>query len=188
MSSLFLTRIALLPMFDHPFSAAQIAGYFAFVLGVVCFLQRDDRRFKQVMIAQALSYAIHFAMLGATSSMASALIALLRTTLSLYSSSLRLALAIVALNLAIGPWLVHVWTDWLPLIATCIGTLALFLFQGIAMRLVLLTSTMLWLINTILVGSIGGTALEVMIAIANIVTIWRLWRKRPPKTAERVGA
>ena len=163
-------------MFDDAISPAQIAGYVAFVLGVICFLQRDDRRFKQTMVAQAISYAIHFAMLGAISSMASALIALLRTVLSMYFNSLRMALVVVAINLAVGPWLVHVWTDWLPLIATCIGTLALFLFKGIRMRLVLLGSTLLWLTNTILIGSIGGTALEVMILTANLVTIWRLWR------------
>jgi hypothetical protein len=170
-------------MLDQAYSAAQIAGYVAFVVGVVCFLQRDDRRFKQTMVLQALAYAIHFAMLGAITSMASALIALLRTALSMYFNSLRLALIIVALNLAVGPWLVQQWTDWLPLIATCIGTLALFLFKGIAMRVVLLFSTLLWLINTILIESIGGIALEVMIGTANIVTIWRLWRERPRPAA-----
>ncbi len=170
-------------MFENPFSAAQIAGYFAFVLGVVCFLQSDDRRFKQTMLAQALSYAIHFAMLGAITSMASALIALVRTGLSMYYNSLRLALVIVAINLALGPWLVQVWTDWLPLIATCIGTLALFLFQGIAMRVVLLLAATLWLINTILIGSIGGTALEILIISANLTTIWRLWRARKSAAA-----
>jgi hypothetical protein len=166
-------------MFDHAFSAPQIAGYVAFVLGVICFLQRDDRRFKQTMLLQALSYAVHFWMLGAITSMASALIAFLRTGLSMYFNSLKLALVIVAINLALGPWLVQVWTDWLPLIATCIGTLALFVFQGIAMRVVLLFATLLWLINTILIESIGGIALEIMISTANIVTIWRLWRARP---------
>ncbi len=170
-------------MFENPWSLAQIAGYFAFVLGVVCFLQSNDRRFKQTMLAQALSYAIHFALLGAITSMASALIALLRTWLSMYFNSLRLALVIVAINLALGPWLVQVWTDWLPLVATCVGTLALFLFQGIAMRLVLLIAATLWLINTILIGSIGGTALEILIISANLTTIWRLWRARVAERA-----
>ena len=34
------------------FSLAQILGYGAFVLGVVCFAQTDDRRFKLFMAAE----------------------------------------------------------------------------------------------------------------------------------------
>jgi len=43
--------------------------------------------------------------------------------------------------------------------------------RGIPMRLVLLVSTLLWLVNNIVSGSIGGTSLEVVIAIANTWTM-----------------
>lgn len=161
-------------MFDEVLSLPQLAGYLAFVLGVVGFLQRDDRRFKRIMVVQALAYAIHFFLLGQVSAVASSVISVVRTALSLYTRSLIVALLIIAINLAIGPWLVTRWTDWLPLIATCIGTYALFVLDGIPMRLALLSATAMWLANNILVGSIGGTALEVIVATANIITIIRL--------------
>ena len=66
---------------------------------------------------------------------------------------------------------------WLPLGASCLGTLALFLLQGIPMRLVMLCGTGLWVANNLIVGSIGGTALELVVAAVNATTIVRLWRQ-----------
>ena len=47
-----------------PFSVAQLVGYAAFLLGVISFLQRDDRRLRAMIGAQAFSYAVHFFLLG----------------------------------------------------------------------------------------------------------------------------
>jgi hypothetical protein len=44
------------------------------------------------------------------------------------------------------------------------------------MRLGVLCATLLWLVNNILTGSIGGTALELMIATVSGITIFRLYR------------
>ena len=60
------------------------------------------------------------------------------------------------------------------MIGECLGTIALFLLQGIPMRLLMLCGTGLWITNNVIVGSIGGTALEVTIAVVNITTIIRL--------------
>ena len=46
------------------FSLAQCTGYIAFVLGVGCFLQKEDRRFKLFMAGECLAYIVHFASLG----------------------------------------------------------------------------------------------------------------------------
>ena len=51
---------------------------------------------------------------------------------------------------------------------------ALFLLHGIRMRVVMLTGTLLWIVNNVLSGSIGGTALELTILVVNCSTIWRL--------------
>lgn len=166
-------------MLSNAFSAAQIVGYLAFALGVGSFLQKNDRHFKLYMAGECLAYALHFFMLGNPTAMASSLVSLTRSVLSLYTKSLWIALLIVAVNIVLGLSLVEKPTDWLPLIASCIGTLALFLLQGIPMRLMMLIGTGLWLVNNILVGSYGGTALEIVILIVNCWTIWRLWRGRP---------
>lgn len=158
------------------FSPAQYVGYAAFVLGVGSFLQKDDRRFKIFMAAECLAYIIHFALLGRPTAVASSTMSLLRSVLSLYTRSKWVALLVVAANLALGLALARQASDWLPLGASCIGTLALFLLEGVRMRVAMLCGTVLWIINNIIAGSVGGTALEVVIAAVNLVTIWRMMR------------
>ncbi|MGV7210819.1 YgjV family protein [Oxalobacteraceae bacterium A2-2] len=165
------------------FSPAQCVGYVAFVLGVGSFLQTDDRRFKLFMAGECLAYVVHFALLGNPTAVASSTMSLLRSLIALRTRSLVVALAIVAINLALGMSLARQASDWLPLAASCLGTLALFLLQGIPMRLVMLAGTFLWIGNNILSGSVGGTALELVIAVVNLTTIIRMARRRAAPAA-----
>ena len=158
------------------FSPAQCVGYLAFVLGVGSFLQTDDRRFKLFMAGECFAYVIHFALLGNPTAVASSTVSLLRSLLSLRTRSVWVAAAIVAINLGLGLALAKQASDWLPLAASCLGTLALFLLQGVPMRIVMLCGTGLWIANNVIVGSLGGTALEVVIAVVNAVTIVRMVR------------
>jgi hypothetical protein len=48
--------------------------------------------------------------------------------------------------------------------------------RGIPMRLVMLCGTGFWIANNLIVGSIGGTALEVVVAATNAATIMRMAR------------
>lgn len=156
------------------FSPAQCVGYVAFVLGVGSFIQTDDRRFKLFMAGECLAYIVHFALLGNPTAVASSGMSLLRSLLSLRTRSAWVALAVIAANLLLGWKLARHASDWLPLAASCLGTLALFLLRGIPMRLLMLCGTLLWIANNVIAGSIGGTALELVIAIVNTVTIARM--------------
>ncbi len=162
---------------QYLFNPAQLFGYAALVLGVMSFLQKDDRRFKLYMSAECLAYVVHFALLGNPTAVASSVISVSRSVLSLYTKAAWVAFTLVALNLALGWHLVEVWWNWLPLLASCIGTLALFLLSGKRMRLTMLLGTGCWLANNILSGSIGGTALELVILATNLRTIYTLWRQ-----------
>lgn len=161
-------------------SPAQCIGYLAFVLGVGSFLQSDDRRFKLFMTGECLAYVAHFALLGNPTAVASSLISTLRSWLSLHTRSPWVAVAVVATNLGFGLLVAGKASDWLPLLASCTGTVALFLLQGIRMRLLMLCGTAMWIANNVLAGSIGGTALEVVVAVVNLTTIVRLHRQRAP--------
>jgi hypothetical protein len=44
------------------------------------------------------------------------------------------------------------------------------------MRLAFICGAICWLTNNILVGSIGGTLLEMTLLMVNCFTIWRLYR------------
>jgi hypothetical protein len=164
-------------MFIDWFSPAQCVGYVAFVLGVGSFLQKDDRRFKLFMAAECFAYVVHFTLLGNPTAVASSTMSVLRSLLALRTRSVWVAAAVIAANLALGSWLAKQPSDWLPLTASCLGTFALFLLKGVPMRLLMLCGTGCWVANNIIAGSIGGTALEVVVGIVNIVTIVRMVRE-----------
>jgi hypothetical protein len=69
------------------FSAAQRSGYAAFVFGMACFAQADDRRFKLFMALECAAYlphfALHFALPGQPTAVASTAVSLLRSLASL---------------------------------------------------------------------------------------------------------
>jgi hypothetical protein len=170
------------------FSPAQLFGYVAFVLGVGCFLQTDDRRFKWFMTGECLAYVVHFALLGNPTAVASSLISMTRSLLSLRTRSPWVAVVVVAANIGFGLAIAEKPADWLPLTASCLGTIALFTLHGIPMRLLMLCGTGLWIANNLIAGSIGGTALELVVAAVNLVTIARMARKaRAPSAPTRQG-
>lgn len=158
------------------FSPAQSVGYIAFILGVAAFLQKSDRRLKALNASQGLVYAAHFVLLGNIPASASSLISGLRSFLALKYRSPWLAGLIMAINVAVGVAVVRSGIGWIPVIASCAATLAVFMMQGIPMRVVLLACTFMWLANNILSGSIGGTMLESTIAVINVTTIVRMLR------------
>ena len=160
------------------FSAAQCVGYAAFVLGVSAFLQKSDRRLKTLNATENLAYALHFLLLANPSAAACSLLSCIRTFLSLKSRSPLLAALFIVVNVGLGFALAKGGAGWIPVIGSCFATLAIFLMQGVRMRMMLLVGTLLWLVNNILSGSIGGTLLEFTIAAVNIATIARMLRLR----------
>lgn len=161
-------------MFSAAFSVPQLFGYVAFVLGVSSFLQKNDRHFKLYMAAECIAYVVHFYLLGNPTAVLSSLLSATRSVLSLYTRSPWVAAVVVVVNLVAGGMLVQHWWNWFPPIASCIGSLALFLLHGRKMRIVMLFGTSLWIVNNVISGSIGGTALECVILCVNLSTIWRM--------------
>jgi hypothetical protein len=158
------------------FSPAQVVGYIALALGVTSFLQKNDQRLKFFNAVQSLVYGLHFILLGHLPACASSLVSSLRSFLALRYRSLWLGTAMIALNLGLGAAFVTSWAGWLPVIGSCIATFAIFTMRGIPFRVVLLASTLLWLANDIVTGSIGGTVLESANAVINIATMIRMAR------------
>ncbi len=155
-------------------SPAQCIGYVALILGVVAFLQKVDKRLKLLLASESLVYAVHFALLGNLPASASALISCVRSTLAVRRRPPQLAALIIAVNIGAGAIFVRGPAGWLPVVASCSATLAVFFMRGIPMRLVLLSCTLLWLANNIISRSIGGISLESLVAIVNVTTISRM--------------
>ncbi len=161
---------------DWLFSPAQLLGYLAFGFGIACFAQTDDRRFKLFMAAECAAYIGHFWLLGQPTAVASTTVSLLRSLASIKARTPRVGIFFIALSVGLGVWLMQGWLSLLPIAASCIGTFALFFLEGLRMRALMLLGTLLWLVNNLLVGSIGGSALEAVLAITNLHTLWRMRR------------
>ncbi len=84
----------------------------------------------------------------------------------------------IALSFGLGWWLMTGPLSLLPIAASCIGTYALFFQSGVRMRALMLVGTLCWLVNNVIVGSVGGTVLEAAIAVTNGWTIWRMRQAR----------
>ena len=157
------------------FNLAQAFGLLSFVLGILCFYQKNDQRLRIMMVVMNLNHALHFALLGAFTACLSALLSVVRTGLSIKTRSRTVAYIFIVITLAIGLYFADVWYDLFPIIGTCIGTYALYCLSGIKMRLAFLCGALCWLTNNIIVGSIGGTMLEATLLMVNSFTIWRLY-------------
>lgn len=152
-------------------------GWLALGCGLACFSQTDDRRFKLFMAGECAAYIVHFALLGQATAVASTTVSLLRSLAALRTRSRRVGLFFIALSAGLGLALATGWSSLLPIAASCIGSVALFFLQGLHMRLLMLAGTLLWLVNNLLVGSVGGSLLEALLALANLRTCWQLWRQ-----------
>lgn len=170
------------------FPVAQCLGYVAFIFGIAAFLQKDDRRLKKLIAVECLAYAVHFWMLHALSASFATLVSCARSLLSLKTRSRLVAGAIIAINLGFGLWSAKTVIAWLPILSSCMATYAFFEMKGLPMRAVLFACTLMWLVNNIAAGSIGGTLLETLIAIANASTMIRLLGAKTPKTASAAPA
>lgn len=159
------------------FTPAQCLGWLAFALGVACFLQKSDLRFKLLMSLECLAYVLHFLALGQMAASASAMVSVGRSLASVRYPTAAVGVAFMGLSLAMGLWLAKSWVAWLPITASIIGTFALFFLQGVRMRVAMLGGTCLWLVHNGLVGSVGGFCLELVLATTNLYTIVRLWRR-----------
>jgi len=153
---------------------AQLVGYLALVLGVSAFLQKSDTRLKVLIALESIAYVVHFILLGNYPASGSALVSCVRNLTSIKSRASVWIAVFIAINVVIGTLFAKGFTGWLPITASCLATVAIFRMQGVAMRFVLLVCTLLWLVNNILSGSIGGTVLEAIIAVVNVSTIIRL--------------
>jgi hypothetical protein len=110
-----------------------------------------------------------------------------RSSIALKFNSSWLAALFAAIFVAIGFGTAHTVLGWFPTVACCFGTLGIFILKGVRMRLAFLCATVLWIVNNVVSGSIGGTALECVIFVTNGSTIVRMIFRRLDEGAEFPG-
>lgn len=162
---------------DHSFlSLPQLFGYATFACGMVTFSRKKDGSFKLWLTVQNILYGVHFALMGNPAAVAGMVLSVARNLLSMRTRSFKVAIALLVANTLIGCWVVTSLWHVIPLLATAVATLSMFRLQRLPMRVGMLISTLMWVGNNILTGSIGGTAMECCISVMSIITILRLYR------------
>jgi hypothetical protein len=159
---------------------AQTFGFVSLTLGLSTFYQKDDRKLKWVMLLLNISHLIHFLLLGSLTSVLGALLSALRTGAAIYTKSIWVACLFIIATLVIGANFAENWYQMLPLAGTIVGTFSIFLLKGIALRIGFLIGAGCWLGNNLIIGSIGGSLLEMAVITMNIITIYRLYRNQVP--------
>ncbi|MGR5096524.1 YgjV family protein [Vibrio maritimus] len=164
------------------FSVGQALGFLSFGLGISTFYQKNDRQLKILMLIFNINHLLHYLLLGSLISAVAALLSAVRTFASIHTQSKLVAWLFISLAAALGAYFAEDVSQLWPIIGTAIGTYCMFALKGIAMRVGFLIGAACWLVNNILVGSIGGTLLEATLIATNITTICRMHRESSTKT------
>lgn len=160
----------------------QVLGWVAALLVVSSFQCGSRRSIILMQVFSCLAFSVHFALLGAWAGAALNLLGVLRLVTALsferYPLTRQLYLLFFPLIWAITGWVAESWTDMLPAIGYTLGTLAVMQRDLLHMRLLYLLAHPFWLAYNLLVGSQGGTAVEILNIVSSSLAIRRQHAER----------
>lgn len=152
----------------------QLLGGFSFALAILAYYQTNDRTLKMLLTLLYVVHGLHFYFLDAHVPALICGLSLIRTVISIYSSSLTVACIFILITLIIGTINYQSVTDIFAIIASIIGIYSLFCLSGTKMRIGIILGASCWLINNLYIGTIGGALMEVFVISTNLMTIYRL--------------
>lgn len=157
----------------------QVAGLFALAFCIAGFANKNDDRLMVLLISANVAFVLMFAFFQSWTAAALTVLVIVRIALARrYQGNWWLMLGMLVVSSVVA-WIT--WqsaTDVFPLMAMVFGTVAMFMLRGIPLRIVLGLAAFSWMLNNIVIGSLGGTLAEAMVLITNVITIIRLHRMR----------
>ncbi len=164
-------------------------GLLALGLCIAAFANKRDDRLLLILILANVAFATQFFLLGGWVAGAISCLIVLRILLVrrfkknwYVMASMLAATGLAALLTWQGP------LDGVPLLAGLIGTYAMFMLDGIPMRVLLAFAAACWLLANHLSGSVGAMIAEALILVTNAVTIYRLYLDKAELTANQGSA
>ncbi|WP_432695618.1 YgjV family protein [Marinobacterium sp. YM272] len=155
--------------------AGQAVSLTAFALCMAAFASKRDERLLRLLVSANIAFALQFALFGSWTAALLSLLVVVRILLAR-----RFARNLTVMLLVLAASLVAAWLTWrgpldlLPLAATFMGALGMFMLRGIPMRLMLAGAGSAWLLSNLVIGSVGGTLAEAAVVVMNLVTVARL--------------
>lgn len=168
----------------------QICGLVALGFCIAGFANKNDDRLMVLLISANVAFALMFAFFASWTAAALTVLVILRIALARkFQGSWRIMAVILAINLLVAAATWRVPTDIFPLTAAVLGTVGMFMLRGIPLRIVLGLAALAWMLNNIVIGSVGGTLAEGMVLVTNLITIVRLYRlkRKYPEVLENLA-
>ncbi len=157
----------------------QVFGLVALAFCIVGFANKNDDRLMVLLISANIAFALMFAFFQSWTAAALTVLVIVRIALARrFKGNWSIMAGLLMINLLVA-WLT--WasvTDIFPLTAAVLGTVGMFLLKGIALRIVLGFAALSWMLNNVVIGSVGGILAEAMVLVTNVITIARLYRIR----------
>ena len=171
--------------------AGQFFGLVALAICLIAFSSKNDDRLLVLLISANVAFALQFVFFSSWTAAALTVLVIVRIVLARrFTGSQWVMWAVLAANLVAAALTWRSWVDVFPLTAATLGTVAMFLLRGIPMRIVLGLAAFAWMLNNLIIGSIGGSLAEGLIFVTNIITIIRMARARkryPDVPVDEVG-
>lgn len=166
-------------LFFNPQVLGQIVGFIALALCIVAFASKNDDRLLAILILGNVAFATQFALFGAWTASAITALIILRIILARrMPGSVPATVLFVCATAAVAAVTWEEATDIFPLVAGIVGTIAMFMLRGIAMRIALAVAALCWAAANAYIGSVGALAAELLVFATNAITIVRIARDR----------
>jgi hypothetical protein len=165
-----------------PFSMPQLVGYAATVMSLSAYAMREDRMMKTWVGLGLLLWTLHYAMLAAWTASVICLLIASRQILALIAPAMSAAARRITTVFYCSVFTAVLWLTWddpvslLPWLSALNATYAYFYLASTRLRAQVMLSTSLWLLNAMLLGSIGGVAMNAVSLGISFWTIVRLKR------------
>ncbi|MDR5898675.1 YgjV family protein [Halomonas vilamensis] len=170
--------------------AGQFFGLVALVICLVAFASKNDDRLLVLLISANVAFALQFVFFASWTAAALTLLVIVRIILARrFVGSNVVMIGVLVANVVAATLTWQSAVDTLPLTAATLGTVGMFMLRGIAMRVVLGLAAFAWMLNNVIIGSVGGTLAEGLIVVTNMVTIilmLRAKRRYPDVFEEKV--
>ena len=155
-----------------------LIGIMAFLVGLSGFLIKDYKKLRLTFGIGSLLWALHFFLLSGFTAATIQVAMGLRTWISiLLHHKKHLVYGYILISTFV--FLLLMFFSWqgpmsiLPTLAAINSTIA-YTRSSLTMRLMFLISSLIWVLNAIVLGSIPGLIAEITAILFNLIGIWRL--------------
>lgn len=156
----------------------QTLGILGFIFSIVSFLQSDDRKMKNYLGLSSFLVSVGYYMIGAVTGAVSMFISASRNIAAgLMPKNKIVYVFFIALTIVTGYYLYKKPLDILPVLGALVATTALFMFEGVMMRVLMILSCTLWLAYDVSSWAIGPMLMQAFNIIACLIAIRSLQAK-----------